>query len=242
MRRSVRVRWKCILVRSLDVLTKLQNNAAFGHPIFRHSERRWHGAHIRTRAQCADEGRESIPRVRIHDNGGTHVQCRSASSKIDLSQGRDVDLLFGLDMLKAHQACIDLEKNVLRIQGREVPFLAEHELPEKARAEHGFDEELQDQAQPSASGPPHGHHSSSSTPGRPSGSRGSAPSFPGSGNTLGSTPSHAPAQSSRQAPAASRFPENDITTLVNLGVTREQAISMLEAAGGNVEVAASLMF
>ena len=28
------------------------------------------------------------------------------------------------------QACIDLEKNELRIQGRSVPFLAEHELPQ----------------------------------------------------------------------------------------------------------------
>ena len=49
------------------------------------------------------------------------------------SQGQDVDLLLGLDMLKGHRACIDLEKNVLRIQGREIPFLSEHELPEKAR-------------------------------------------------------------------------------------------------------------
>ncbi len=48
-------------------------------------------------------------------------------------KGRDVDLLFGLDMLKQHQACIDLDKNVLRINGREVTFLAEHELPEQAR-------------------------------------------------------------------------------------------------------------
>ena len=36
-------------------------------------------------------------------------------------------------MLKAHQVCIDLEKNVLQIQGREVRFLSEHELPDKAR-------------------------------------------------------------------------------------------------------------
>ena len=43
------------------------------------------------------------------------------------------DLLFGLDMLESHQACVDLEKNMLRIRGREVMFLDEHELPEKVR-------------------------------------------------------------------------------------------------------------
>jgi len=36
-----------------------------------------------------------------------------------IMEGQDVDLL----TLKADQACIDLEKNVLRIQGREVRFL-----------------------------------------------------------------------------------------------------------------------
>lgn len=54
------------------------------------------------------------------------------------SQGRGVELLFGLDMLKRYQACIDLSKNALVIQGREIRFLSEHELPR-----NGLEEELE---------------------------------------------------------------------------------------------------
>ncbi|XP_076757840.1 DNA damage inducible 1 homolog rngo isoform X1 [Xylocopa sonorina] len=45
---------------------------------------------------------------------------------------QSVDMLLGLDMLKRHQCCIDLKKNVLTIgtTGTETPFLAEGELPE----------------------------------------------------------------------------------------------------------------
>ncbi|CAI2197663.1 19938_t:CDS:2, partial [Funneliformis geosporum] len=50
-----------------------------------------------------------------------------------IMEGRGTDLLFGLDMLKRHQACIDLQKNALIINGKEIRFLAEHELPESAR-------------------------------------------------------------------------------------------------------------
>jgi DNA damage-inducible protein 1 len=52
-----------------------------------------------------------------------------------LTQGKGVVLLFGLDMLKRYQASIDLAKNVLIIQGREVRFLSEHELPSSAAEE-----------------------------------------------------------------------------------------------------------
>ena len=151
-----------------------------------------------------------------------------------MPQGRDVDLLFGLDMLKAHQACIDLEKNVLRIRGREVRFLAEHELPDKAR--------LFEQPGPEELAGAVGSHAT-----LPSGSTGpsTAPSFPGTGNTLGAAPQ--PGRG-RGAPAAgaqttqSRYSEQDITTLMALGVSREVAISTLDAAAGNLDVAASLLF
>jgi len=126
-----------------------------------------------------------------------------------IMEGRDVDLLFGLDMLKAHQACIDLEKNVLRIQGREVRFLPEHELPEKSR-----EDALSEAVSPRDSPPVQG-------------SRG------GGASTAGS---------SSQPRPTSKYPEAKIQTLVDLGVSREVAISTLDAAGGNVDVAASLLF
>jgi DNA damage-inducible protein 1 len=131
-------------------------------------------------------------------------------------------------MLKAHQACIDLSKNVLRIQGREVQFLSEHELPDKARNPAEL---------PEGQGP-------GSSPGTPSSSSNSPSSFPGGGRALGSAP--APVTSARP-PAQSRsssstHSEKNISILMDLGATREVAISTLDAAGGNIDVAASLLF
>ncbi|KAF8646404.1 hypothetical protein AX16_007269 [Volvariella volvacea WC 439] len=147
-----------------------------------------------------------------------------------IMEGRDVDLLLGLDMLKAHQACIDLEKNVLRIQGREVRFLSEHELPEKARDPHHAEAAEAAAAANTAPPPPNPGPSSSKNP-----------SFPGSGNTLGGSPSgRNPGPTQRPAPQ--RFPEKDINTLMGFGATREVAISALEAANGNIDIAASLLF
>lgn len=41
-------------------------------------------------------------------------------------------------MLKRYQAKIDLEKDALIIQGREIRFLSEHELPKHSEEEEEF--------------------------------------------------------------------------------------------------------
>jgi len=161
-------------------------------------------------------GRVHSAQLKLHD---LHLACA-----FTIMEGRDMDLLFGLDMLKAHQACIDLEKNVLRIRGREVRFLAEHELPEKARLHELPQNEVRDDVLPGA-GPsavqPHEQH------------------FPGAGATLGTAPR---AGAGPQAAQSSRYPETSLQTLMNLGATRDAAIQALDATGGNVEYAASMLF
>ncbi|KAM5542503.1 hypothetical protein V8D89_003962, partial [Ganoderma adspersum] len=161
-----------------------------------------------------------------------HLPC-----SFTIMEGHAIDLLFGLDMLKAHQVCIDLEKNVLRIQGCEVSFLAEHELPDKVRNPEA---EAEVEAAASTSGL-----------GAASGSGGHG-AFPGMGHMLGAAPAPAGAGVGRGGPlggqaAASLAVENGHTEdkigmLVGLGATREHAIALLDVAEGNVDVAASLLF
>ncbi|SCZ92699.1 BZ3500_MvSof-1268-A1-R1_Chr5-2g08117 [Microbotryum saponariae] len=172
-------------------------------------------------------------------------------------EGKDVDLLFGLDMLKRHQACIDLQKDALVIQGREIRFLSEHELP------NGFE-----------NGPmgdePAGTSQSLSTPavgsglGSASAPTASTSSFPGSGQALGAPPNRAapltgPSSSSSSSFVPSSGPtstststttpqppskhfEDKISNLVALGVSRPEAIKLLDLTNGHVEQAAGLLF
>ncbi|KIL70360.1 hypothetical protein M378DRAFT_619573 [Amanita muscaria Koide BX008] len=188
----------------------------------------------RTSTQCSTQIIRLVPSLRLHYHGGQSTMSIFYILLTLRTQGRDVDLLLGLDMLKAHQACVDLQKNVLRIQGREVRFLSEHELPDKAREPNWQDQELLLGDNPT--GPA---ASSASTSSAPDATRSQQQqSFPGGGRTLGNTP----ASGAVGQPANSRHPEDKVKILMDLGVTREQAISLLDAANGNVDVAASMLF
>ncbi len=145
-------------------------------------------------------------------------------------EGKDVDLLLGLDMLKRHQACIDLAKDKLVIQGVEVPFLGEADIP------MSLEEAMVDE--PTVQGPG----------GTRIGARSGAVSGPAATPASSSSPVqqarpsqevNAP-QPSSQPPAS--FTPEDVDQLVALGFSRAEAINALQACGGNVEFAAGLLF
>jgi len=126
-------------------------------------------------------------------------------------------LLFGLDMLKRHQACIDLRKNALVINDKEIRFLAEHELPESARMDEMGENDIA---------------SSSSA------SNTKSPSI--SSSTIANPPSSN--SSSPVSQQQSQYPEEHIQNLISMGgITRDEAIKLLDIASGNVDTAASLL-
>ena len=164
-------------------------------------------------------------------------------------EGKEVDLLLGLDMLKRHQAIIDLNKNALVIRGEDVPFLPEAECPKE-------DPRLANE--PTISGPAgmktgaiSGAVSKTSDPGEGSSSQQSR-ILPSVSSSLikpeqqpispHPNPPTATEPETNTQPVETQFPSADIATLVEMGLSREQAIQSLEAAGGNVLVAASMFF
>ncbi|KAF9275102.1 DNA damage-inducible protein 1 [Mortierella alpina] len=148
-----------------------------------------------------------------------------------IMEGKGVDLLFGLDMLKRHQACIDLAKNALIINDIEVKFLSEHELPSSAK-ENG---ELSAEELATIGGtvPTTTTITSASASSRST----SVPS-----SSLSSLSLSASTTTPTASTQASRHPEQSIETLMGLGVSRADAIAALDAAEGNVDAAAGFLF
>ncbi|KAI9001981.1 hypothetical protein BC832DRAFT_128861 [Gaertneriomyces semiglobifer] len=135
-------------------------------------------------------------------------------------------------MLKRHQAIIDLEKNVLRIHGEEVRFLAEHELPAKARWEGDDEENPKSPVEGGSAAQGAIHPAGGIHPHIPPG--GISGTVPGPTASTSATPT--------TASTNAKYSEEKITMLTNLGVSRQEAIAALDAVGGNAEAAASILF
>ena len=168
-------------------------------------------------------------------------------------EGKDVDLLLGLDMQKRHQAIIDLERNVFRIQGNDVPFMGEADIPKEQEEERASEPVVEGPGgvkiggvsgtvTEGGAGKGKGAESAGqSSMGAPTTSSGAAAAAAAEAPAPASQPQTAPS-APHQAAAPAPFPEADIARLTDMGMGRAEAIQALTLAGGNVDAAASLMF
>ncbi|XP_060853632.1 protein DDI1 homolog 2 isoform X3 [Rhopalosiphum padi] len=153
------------------------------------------------------------------------------TTSFSVLEDQPMDMLLGLDMLKRHQCCIDLEHNVLKIgtTGTETPFLPENELPDCGRlttsSDHdgtkNEDKELRKAIDESKK------TQQSSDKRRRDAYFVQITHFPLLPGTSKSSQS---------------FKETDITELINLGFSREQVIQELKRFNGNKNEAMASLF
>lgn len=125
------------------------------------------------------------------------------------------DMLLGLDMLRKHQACIDLKHNCLRIGSAEVPFLAEKDVPRHMRQNQP--------GQPSVQ-PPNITPTVSSVP--------SPTPPPNASASAGANAAAAPPQTAD---------EGKVNRLTEMGFSRHEAVAALSSCNGDVEQAATIL-
>jgi len=148
------------------------------------------------------------------------------SCSLTILEDDKVDFLLGLDMLKRHRCCIDLDQNRLVFGDVkiDVPFLAEKDI-KRGFSIAAYEEQMKMEEEKDKNKPT-GTQQAGQTQAKPT-------------NANQAQPKPATQQVGQQKPVSS---EEDIVKLVNLGFTRQQATQALTICGGNAEMAASYLF
>lgn len=153
------------------------------------------------------------------------------AASFTVMEGKSVDFLLGLDLLKKYHAQIDLKRNVLVIADNEVPFLPEHEIPKQFLQGGEDDIQIVESQQPQAA--PSSSSSSSSQP---------AASTSTSASSSSALPPVAKRPRQEEAPAKKPHAEEVVLSLMQLGFTRAQVVRALDMHGGNPDRAAAQLF
>ncbi|KAI9798754.1 MAG: DNA damage-inducible protein 1 [Piccolia ochrophora] len=172
--------------------------------------------------------------------GSVFLEC-----SFTVMEGKDVDLLLGLDMLKRHQATINLVNDTMSIQGVEIPFLGEADIP-KNEEEKMLNEPTVEGPSGIKVGAKSGAVLQAAEP-TPAAAGGPSTTPAGGGQPGPSQPqpppqSAPPPQNQGSAPAQSAVSPEAVAQLQALGFSRDEAIAALNATGGNIEHAAGLLF
>ncbi|KAJ6262344.1 hypothetical protein Dda_3151 [Drechslerella dactyloides] len=198
-------------------------------------------------------GRVHSAQIRI---GSLFLAC-----SFTVMEGKDVDLLLGLDMLKRHQANINLKDNLLEFGEVKVPFLPENECPNSFDAPGSEQEAVVEGPAGSLVG------SKSGAMIRPPAAN---PDFHGAEHTLGGDTSSGPMEATASATTpqpqtvlspttipppgtmtgppplpsgrqTQHSPEK-VAQLTSLGFSEAEARQALNTTNGDVDLAASLLF
>jgi DNA damage-inducible protein 1 len=163
----------------------------------------------------------------------------------------DLECLFGLDMLRRYQCCIDLHANVLRLRlgglSTEVAFLGEAELPKDALGSDRSKEAPGSQGVQGASGEAQGMEVDAAEPKAETKAAAGAPASSVLSTSLEAANAPSVPAASAVAPAPDAPVDNavryasELETLVSMGFERGAAVDALGMCNGSLDMAVSLL-